>query len=100
MSSLKPRALPIPPLKYYPHPPSEPVWREERQRHHVSSLHNYIGDLFLWMELCRSEMIFNRQNGIPVASQETCDEFLRLCVEFINEWMITLEQWTSPHDPF
>lgn len=91
--------LPKPPLAYYPAPPLEPVWREQRQRHHLPSLHHYIGELFVWTELCRSEILFRQEIGLPVARQEVCDAFLAQCLDFIREWMATLMKWTGSNDP-
>jgi hypothetical protein len=90
--------LPAPPLTYYPPPPEEPVWRDQRQRHHVSSLHEYIGELFVWTELCRSEMLFRKKMGLPVAKQDVWDVFLSESLTHIREWIETLRQWTEGQD--
>jgi hypothetical protein len=95
MNRPKTIALPTPPLKYYPPPPSEPVWRNQRQRHHASSLHQYVGDLFAWLELCRREILFHRQVGLPVAAHEQCDDFVSQCLDFIRVWTTMLESWND-----
>ena len=87
--------LPIPPLRYFPNPPVEPVWQEQRQHYLVSALHRYINELVQWMELCRCEMSFRRENGLPIASHELCDSFLHKCLTFIKKWISILEQWTD-----
>lgn len=89
-------SLPVPPLRFYLPPPSEPVWRNERQSQHVASLHSYISEMFVWTEQCRNQMLFLQKSvGHPVASTKEWDDFLAASLTVIREWIETLKQWTD-----
>lgn len=92
--------LPTPPLPYYPPPPEEPRWNQERQSSHARSLRLYIAALVMWVELCRSQMRSCIDMGLPVASCKEWDSYFSQSKEYIGDLMKMLQVWSSdPIEP-